>query len=205
MASESTSQTQPKQLTCASNVHLEVEDGNINFNNGIALLESQNTSYHSMLQFLKNSCISVALTKQPSAYYSKLLQEFWYTAKADNEMKTITFTLLCFDKPLSFDLYVFSTIIGLRPSENCVSVPPKETEKADAYKNNDLKSLKCHNTTATTFKPTLENEVPLTAYMCKVSKLSPDLIKSLVPPSREVNVDDTTDKSLSETSVQHVT
>ncbi|GKD67444.1 hypothetical protein Tco_1309552 [Tanacetum coccineum] len=49
MASESSSQNQPKQLTHASNVHFEVEDGIINFNNRIALLESQNTSYHLML------------------------------------------------------------------------------------------------------------------------------------------------------------
>ncbi|GKC07673.1 hypothetical protein Tco_0999283, partial [Tanacetum coccineum] len=41
--------------------------------------------------------------------------------------------------------------------------------------------------------------------MCKVAALSPDPIKSLLPPSREVNADDTADKSSSETSVQPVT
>ncbi|GJU97724.1 retrovirus-related pol polyprotein from transposon TNT 1-94 [Tanacetum coccineum] len=108
----------------------ELEDGVINFNNGIDLLESQNTSYHLMLQFIKNSCISVALTKQPSLYYPKLLREFWYTAEANAATKTISFTLSCFDKTLFFDLSVFSSVIGLKPSENCVSVPPKETVKA---------------------------------------------------------------------------
>nr|GFA08904.1 hypothetical protein [Tanacetum cinerariifolium] len=280
MASKSSSQNQPKQLTRTSNIHFEVEDSIINFNNGIALLESQNALYHPVLQFLKNSCIYVALTKQPSTYYSKYLQEFWYSAEADSAMKTITFTLSCFDKPLSIDLDVFSTVIGLSPSENYVSVPLKEIVKAglatlglfdekhsqlsscelinsqqiiayclcwgleidiaeilfsdliaslhpttgkkerkanicyirypslimehmpkDAYKNDDLMSLKPCHITATTFKPTLKNKFALTAHMCKVAELSLDLIKSLLLPSGEVNVDDTTDKSLSRTSV----
>ncbi|GKE68736.1 hypothetical protein Tco_1526808 [Tanacetum coccineum] len=75
----------------------------------------------------------------------------------------------------------------------------------DKYKNDDLLSLKPHNTTATTFKPTLKNKVALIAHMCKVAALSPYLIKSLLPPSREVNVDDTADKSSSGTSMQPVT
>ncbi|GJS69637.1 hypothetical protein Tco_0702478, partial [Tanacetum coccineum] len=52
-----------------------------------------------------------------------------YTTEADAATKTISFTLSCFDKLLSFDLGVFSSVIGLKPSENCVSVPPKETMK----------------------------------------------------------------------------
>ncbi|GKA66110.1 hypothetical protein Tco_0765918 [Tanacetum coccineum] len=203
-----------------------------------------------MLQFIKNSCIFVALTKEPSTYYPKLLRELWYTTEADAATKTISFSLSCFDNPLSFDLSVFFSIIGLKPSENCVSVPPKETMKGleidiaeilfsnliaslhppigklerkanicytrymslimehllkDAYKNENMMSLKPHNTTATTFKPILENEVALTTYMSKVVALSPDPIKSLLLPSREVNVDDTADKSSSGTSMQPVT
>ncbi|GKF36592.1 hypothetical protein Tco_0113350 [Tanacetum coccineum] len=96
----------------------------------IALLESKNTYYHPMLQFLSKSCISVALTKQPSAYYLKYLREFWYIVEADSVTKLITFTLSHFDKPLSFDLDVFSTVIGLERSEDFVSIPPKETVKA---------------------------------------------------------------------------
>nr|GEV16963.1 hypothetical protein [Tanacetum cinerariifolium] len=41
--------------------------------------------------------------------------------------------------------------------------------------------------------------------MCKVTNLSPEPIKSLIPPSAEVNTDDIADKSSSETNVQHVT
>ncbi|GJT47292.1 retrovirus-related pol polyprotein from transposon TNT 1-94 [Tanacetum coccineum] len=75
-------------------------------------------------------CISAALTKQPSAYYSNYLREFWYTAEADSTMNTITFTLSNFDKPLSFDLDVFSTVTDLKRSENYVSLPSNETVRA---------------------------------------------------------------------------
>ncbi|GJV93420.1 hypothetical protein Tco_1541233 [Tanacetum coccineum] len=115
--------------TPASNVHFECEEGIINFNNGIALLESKIPLYHPMLQLLSNSCISTALTKQPSVYYSKYLREFWYTTKVEKTNK-ITFTLSNFDKPLSFTLDDFSTIIGLKRSENFVPLPPKETVRA---------------------------------------------------------------------------
>ncbi|GKC85918.1 hypothetical protein Tco_1141635, partial [Tanacetum coccineum] len=73
------------------------------------------------------------------------------------------------------------------------------------YINEKLKTLKPHHITATTFKLTLENEVPLTTHMCIVAKLSSDPIKSLFPPFGEVNADDSADKSLSGTSVQPVT
>ncbi|GKC05893.1 hypothetical protein Tco_0997503 [Tanacetum coccineum] len=212
MASESSSQ---KQLTRAKNVHFEVDDGVINFNNRIALLDSQNTSYHLMLQFIKNSCIFVALTKQLSAYYPKLLQEFWYTAEADAVMKTISFTLSCFDKPLSFDLGVFSSVIRLNLSENCISVPPKETMNGGLAtlglfdeKHPHLSSTDLINSSLVRinhhFKPTFENEVALTAHIYKVVALSPSPIKSLIPPSRAVNADDTGDKSSSGTSMQPV-
>ncbi|GJV83503.1 retrovirus-related pol polyprotein from transposon TNT 1-94 [Tanacetum coccineum] len=75
------------------------------------------------------SYVSTSLTKQPSAYYSKYLWEFWYTAEADTTMNTITFTLSSFNKTLSFNLDDFSTIIGLKRSENFVPLPPKETTR----------------------------------------------------------------------------
>ncbi|GKC67027.1 RNA-directed DNA polymerase, eukaryota [Tanacetum coccineum] len=162
---------------------------------------------------------------------------------------TITFTLSNFDKPLSIDLDVFSTVIGLKRNENFVSVPPKETMRAglatlgltdekntsipsselvnlsllkmryfspkwrvlmqyilgDAYLNENLKTFKPHHITILSFKPKFENEVPLTAHMCKVANLSPEPIKYLIHSSEDVNTDDTTDKSLSGTTVQSVT
>ncbi|GKF35708.1 hypothetical protein Tco_0112466, partial [Tanacetum coccineum] len=42
----------------------------------------------------------------------------------------ITFTFSSFDKPLSFNLDDFSSIASLKYSENYVSIPPKETERA---------------------------------------------------------------------------
>ncbi|GJV18156.1 hypothetical protein Tco_1363479 [Tanacetum coccineum] len=64
------------------------------------------------------------------AYYSKYLGEFWYTAEADSTMNIITFTPSSFDKPLSFNLDDFSTVISLKLSRNCVSLSLKETVRA---------------------------------------------------------------------------
>ncbi|GKC99190.1 hypothetical protein Tco_1169465, partial [Tanacetum coccineum] len=194
------------------------------------------------------------------------LWEVIENAKADIAMKLITFTLSHFDKPLSFNLDVFSIVIGIERSKDFVSIPPKETVKVDlvtlgltdgndtslsssdlinsslgshdqqmplhpvtdkkerksnisytrylslimehmlgeAYINENLKTLKPHHITALSFKPILENETALTSHGCKVAKLSPDPIKSLLPPSGEVNADDSADKSSFETSMQLV-
>ncbi|GKB32049.1 retrovirus-related pol polyprotein from transposon TNT 1-94 [Tanacetum coccineum] len=180
--------------------------------------------------------------------FTRLVAEL---AVVDTITKTTTFTLSYFDKPISFDLNVFSTVIGFKRSENSVLVPPKETVRAglatlrlieenntlisssdlfylvtgkherksnicytrylslimdyllgDAYINENLKTLKPHHITASSFKPTLENEVHLIAHMCKVANLSPAPIKSLLHPSKDVNTDDTTDKSSSDTTVK---
>ncbi|GJY18008.1 hypothetical protein Tco_0389499 [Tanacetum coccineum] len=130
MAFETSSQTQPKPLAPASNVYFQVEDCIIKLNNEVALMESKDDAYTPLLQFLKKSYISVALTKQPSAYYLQYLWEFWYTAEPDMATKTITFTLSHISKTLSFDLDTFSSVIGLEPSDDYVSIPPKETVKA---------------------------------------------------------------------------
>ncbi|GKA26734.1 hypothetical protein Tco_0712843 [Tanacetum coccineum] len=75
----------------------------------------------------------------------------------------------------------------------------------EAYKNDNLKTFKPYHISATSFKTPFENEVPLTAYMCKVTNISPDPIKSLIPPYGEVITNDIADKSLSRTNVQPVT
>ncbi|GKB33598.1 hypothetical protein Tco_0872999 [Tanacetum coccineum] len=72
----------------------------------------------------------------------------------------------------------------------------------DAYRNDKLKTFKPHHISSTSFKISFENEVPLIAHMCKVANLSPEPIKSLIPPYGEVNTDDIVDKSLSGTNVQ---
>ncbi|GKD20493.1 hypothetical protein Tco_1222196, partial [Tanacetum coccineum] len=58
---------------------------------------------------------------------------------------------------------------------------------------------------AASFQKPLAFEVPLTSHMLKVSKLFEEPKQSLIPPSGEVIVDDTADKSLSKAFVQPVT
>ncbi|GJV36048.1 hypothetical protein Tco_1408525 [Tanacetum coccineum] len=64
--------------------------------------------------------------------------------------------------------------------------------------------MKPHYITASNFKPSTATEVPLTSYMRKVAKLLEQPKNPLILPSEEVNTDTTADKSLSETTVQHV-
>ncbi|GJT95819.1 hypothetical protein Tco_1091337 [Tanacetum coccineum] len=73
------------------------------------------------------------------------------------------------------------------------------------YVSNDLTLVKPHTITAASFQKPLTSKVPLTSHMLKVAKLSEEPEQSLIPPSREVNADDTADKSLSRASVQPVT
>ncbi|GKE52434.1 hypothetical protein Tco_1487590, partial [Tanacetum coccineum] len=130
MALASSSQSEPKHLTPAANVPFQVEDVVIRFNNEVALLKTSVEGYEPMLKFLKKCHIFVALTKQPSAYYARFLREFWYTIKADMATKSITFTLSHLDKPLTFILDTFSSVIGLKSNEPSVLVPQKEIVKA---------------------------------------------------------------------------
>ncbi|GKA19460.1 hypothetical protein Tco_0699375 [Tanacetum coccineum] len=51
----------------------------------------------------------------------------------------------------------------------------------------------------------MEEKTALTSHVCKVADLLPEPIQSLIPPSGEVNGDDTADKSLSGTSVPPIT
>nr|GEW76021.1 retrovirus-related Pol polyprotein from transposon TNT 1-94 [Tanacetum cinerariifolium] len=78
---KSSSQQQPKQLTPASNIYFECEDGHIAFNSSIILLETKIPLYKDLLQLFLNNCFSTAVTKQPSAYYLKYHREFWYMTK----------------------------------------------------------------------------------------------------------------------------
>nr|GEV29916.1 ribonuclease H-like domain-containing protein [Tanacetum cinerariifolium] len=118
-------------LQQAKNIHLPLEAGIINYNNVVAFLESTNEDFSQMLQFIKNCCISEALTKEPSAYYEKLLRKFWYTVEGDATTKSITFNLSRSLQSLTVDLDTFAAAIGLKRSETFVSLPKKETVKAD--------------------------------------------------------------------------
>ncbi|GJZ98954.1 hypothetical protein Tco_0671505 [Tanacetum coccineum] len=73
------------------------------------------------------------------------------------------------------------------------------------YISNYLTLIKPHTITATSFQKPLASEVALTSHMLKVAKLFQEPEQSLTPPSGEVNVDETADKSLSRASVQPFT
>nr|GEW42848.1 hypothetical protein [Tanacetum cinerariifolium] len=73
------------------------------------------------------------------------------------------------------------------------------------YINNDLTFVKPHTIIAASFQKPLASEVPLTSYMLKLAKLFEEPEQSLIPPSKEVNADVTTNKSLSRASMQLVT
>ncbi|GKB70658.1 hypothetical protein Tco_0932070 [Tanacetum coccineum] len=232
MALESSSQ-QPKQITPASNVNLECDKGIIDFSNGIALLEHPNSLYLPMLLFLSNCYISIALAKEPLAYYYEYLREFWYSAKVDST-NTITFTFSDFDKPLSFNLEEFSSITSLKYSENHISIPPKEMVRTGLAilglfdkKNPKLLSTNLVNSSSLRiryfsliwrfyvayskmhgrhfFQIPSANEVALIPHMLKVAKTLNVPEETLILPFGGVNADETADKSLFGTIVQSVT
>nr|GEV18683.1 retrovirus-related Pol polyprotein from transposon TNT 1-94 [Tanacetum cinerariifolium] len=74
----------------------------------------------------------------------------------------------------------------------------------EKYHDESLTVLKPYHISATSFQTPSSFEVSLTSHMLKVAKLSKEPKQSLLPPSGEVNADDTADKSSSRTSVQPV-
>ncbi|GJZ76651.1 hypothetical protein Tco_0641323, partial [Tanacetum coccineum] len=127
MASESLSQPLPKTLTHPSNFRFELEDGNIAFNNSVALLEYKYPEYKDMLRFISYSCISKELVIQPLVVYNKYLRDFWYSTEVVEN--TITFSLLNVKKPLSFNQDIFVSVIDLEYSKEYVSLPDHEAVK----------------------------------------------------------------------------
>nr|GEV34852.1 hypothetical protein [Tanacetum cinerariifolium] len=158
--------------------------------------------------------------------FTRLVAEL---VKVEEETKTITFSFSWWDEPRSFIQNEFISAIGLPICKDIVPLPPKETVRVglatlglfDKDKptfsstvlvnssplkmNNDLTLVKPHTITTASFQKPLASEVALTSHMLKVAKLSQEPEQSLIPPSREVNADDTTDKSLSRDSEHPVT
>nr|GEU92104.1 hypothetical protein [Tanacetum cinerariifolium] len=112
------------------------------------------------------------------------------------------------DKPLSFTQDEFVSAIGLPICKDAAPLPPNETVRVGLvtldYVSNDLTLVKPHTITVASFQKPLASEVLLTSHMLKVAKLSKEPEQSLIPPSGEVNADDTADKSLSRASMQLV-
>ncbi|GJX17160.1 hypothetical protein Tco_0217992 [Tanacetum coccineum] len=185
MASESTSSQQSSHLSPLSKVNCKCEEGIIAFNNVVALLEHPNVLYHPMLTFLSNSCISTALTKQPSTTYVEYLREFWYSAEETVRAGLATLGLCDKDKPK-----LSSTILG-----------------SDDQMNLNQQTITYYLIWGLEIdieKP-LASEVCLTSHMLKVAELSQDPKPSLILSSKKVNADDTIDKSSSRASMHPVT
>ncbi|GJT44831.1 hypothetical protein Tco_0953546 [Tanacetum coccineum] len=134
--------------------------------------------------------------------YVEYLKEFWYTTKVEEETKTITFFLSWCDKPLSFTQDEFISAIGLPIRKDAIPLPPKETVRAG------LATLGLFDKDKPNLSSTeLVNSSPLKMkYFTPIlAKLSEEPEQSLILNFREVNADDTADKSLSRASVQPVT
>nr|GEX40177.1 copia protein [Tanacetum cinerariifolium] len=176
----------------------------------VALLEHTNDLYPLMLSFLSNGYICNALTIQPSTIYAEYLREFWYTPEVEETTKTITFSLSSVEKPLSFTQDEFISAICLPICRNVVPLPPKKTVRVrlatiENYINDSLTFVKTRTISSAFFQKPLASEVPLTSHMLKVAKLFQEPEQSLILSSEKVNADDSTDKSLIETSVQPIT
>ncbi|GJV86646.1 uncharacterized mitochondrial protein-like protein [Tanacetum coccineum] len=74
----------------------------------------------------------------------------------------------------------------------------------NAYNNDKLKTFKPHHISATSFKTPSANEVALIPHMLKLANISIKPEQTLILPSKEVNDVNTTDKSLSGTTLRHV-
>nr|GEV46175.1 retrovirus-related Pol polyprotein from transposon TNT 1-94 [Tanacetum cinerariifolium] len=163
--------------------------------------------------------------------FTRLVAELELRLK--KRLRTITFLLSWWDKPMSFTQDEFISTIGLPICKDDVPLPSKETVRAGLatlglfdkdkptlssivlvnssplkmtnYVGNDLALVKPHTIIAASFQNLLASEVPLTLHMLNVAKLSKEPERSLIPPFGEVNADDIVDKSLSRASVQPVT
>ncbi|GJS71013.1 hypothetical protein Tco_0703854 [Tanacetum coccineum] len=95
---------------------------------------------------------------------------------------------------------------GLREEEDRVGVRIQcikrdENGHSEVYTNTFTRKFGAFKQAAS-FKKPLASEVPLTSHMLKVAKLSEEPEQSLLPPSGEVNAEESADKSQSGTNVQ---
>nr|GEX25234.1 retrovirus-related Pol polyprotein from transposon TNT 1-94 [Tanacetum cinerariifolium] len=70
----------------------------------------------------------------------------------------------------------------------------------DKYISNDLTLVKPHTITTASYQKPLASKVSLTSHIQNVAKLYQEPEQSLIPPSGEMNADDTNDKSISRAS-----
>nr|GEW45000.1 hypothetical protein [Tanacetum cinerariifolium] len=154
--------------------------------------------------------------------------------EVDEETKTITFLLSWWDKPLSFTQDEFISAIGLPICKDAIPLPPKETVRAGLSTlssfNKDKPTLSS-NVLVNSFPLNMNVALHGWYYMVSVTIVGEEYDKvfnyldmlnapfeekvftcakqvkpySLIPPSMEMNADDTVDKSLSKAFVQPLT
>ncbi|GJV42517.1 hypothetical protein Tco_1420957 [Tanacetum coccineum] len=193
MSSESTSSQPPQCIfSPSSKFKFQHHESIIAYNKVVALLEHHEPLFQPMLSFLSNCSICTALTKEPSAMYVEYLKDFWYTVKVDDATKDISFSLSFFNNQLLFTRFDFLSVIGLTNSKNIMPLPPKGIVRVGlatlGLADKDKSSL-------TSTKLTL-SEVSLTSHMLKVAKLLEEPEQSLLPPSGEVNDEESANKEM---------
>ncbi|GJV63599.1 hypothetical protein Tco_1474427 [Tanacetum coccineum] len=115
-----------------------------------------------------------------------------YNYKRDTATNTITFSLSNFEKPLSFNCDEFTSVIGLNYNEKYVSIPTKETVRAGLA---TLGLVDENNSGISSTSLDLDVDIGNIIFFDLVAKLL---------NGKNVNVDDTADKPLSEASVQPI-
>ncbi|GJW42783.1 hypothetical protein Tco_0071582 [Tanacetum coccineum] len=222
MSSKSTSSQTPQCLLIPfSKVKFQHHENIIAYDNAVALLEHHEPLFKPMLSFLSNDSICTALTKEPSAMYIEYIKHFCPTDSktdvplppkgtirvglaslglADKDKPSLTSTELGSHDQinLSQQTIAYCLIFGLEINIGDIIFKDLINKLHNGKKNMEANI-------STSFQTPSASKFSLTFHMLKVAKLSKEPEQSLLPPSREVNADDTADKSLSRTSVQLVT
>ncbi|GKC23604.1 hypothetical protein Tco_1025754 [Tanacetum coccineum] len=160
---------------------------------------------------ISNNLVLHSRTKYIDIKYH-FIRDHILKAEVVEETKTISFLLSWRDKPMSFTQDVSISAIGLPIYKDAVPQPPKETIR------DGMATLGLFDKDKPTLSSTIlgsHDQMNLNqqkiAY-CLIWGLEIDIgllsegpKQSLMPPFREVNADDTADKSLSRASVQPVT
>ncbi|GJU50459.1 hypothetical protein Tco_1220014 [Tanacetum coccineum] len=174
-----------------------------------------------MLQFSSKCRISIALTKQPSAYYLEYLREFCEnidslppkeTMRAGLETMGLVDeknpNLSCTGNILFSDL-VAKLINGKKGREPNVCYIRFlsliiEHLLGEGYKNYKLTTFKPYHILAASFKTSKASEVALISHMLKVVNISIEHEQTLILSSEKVNANNITNKSLYGTAVQSI-
>ncbi|GJV15599.1 hypothetical protein Tco_1360922 [Tanacetum coccineum] len=148
-------------------------------------------------QILREKLVCWSAKKQNSMAMSSAKTEYVVAARCCAQVLWIKSQLADYD--ILYDKYKI-LLTNLEGSNAAYSQVPGRK----SYKNDKLKTFKPHHFSATSFKTLLANEVALIPHMLKVPNISIKPEQNLILPTKEVNVGNTIDKSLSETTVHPI-